>query len=41
MFVKRKLYGYKVKSVHEGKEYVNEGKGIILQYGKKMGRATS
>ncbi|MEN6292095.1 MAG: nucleotidyltransferase domain-containing protein, partial [Methanobacterium sp.] len=40
MFVKRKLYGYKVKSVHDGKEYVNEGKGIVQQYGKKMGRAT-
>lgn len=40
MFVKRKLYGYKVKSVHDGKEYVNEGKGIVQEYGKKMGRAT-
>lgn len=40
MFVKRQLYGYKVKSVHDGKEYVNEGKGIVQEYGKKMGRAT-
>jgi predicted nucleotidyltransferase len=40
MFVKRKLYGYKVKSVHDGKEYVNKGKGIVQEYGKKMGRAT-
>ncbi|WP_321421788.1 hypothetical protein [uncultured Methanobacterium sp.] len=31
---------YKVKSVHDGKEYVNEGKGINLQYGEKMRRAT-
>lgn len=40
MFVKRKLYGYKVKSVHKDKEYLNEGKGIVQEHGKKMGRAT-
>ena len=40
MFVKRKLYGYKVKSVHKGKEYLNEGKGMVQEHGKKMGRAT-
>lgn len=40
MYVKRKLYGYHVKSVHNGKEYLNEGEGIIEKYGKKMGRAT-
>lgn len=40
MFIKRKLFGYKVKSVHKDKEYVNEGKGIVQEHGKKMGRAT-
>lgn len=40
MYVKRKLYGYQVKSTHQGKEYLNEGKGIIQEHGKKMGRAT-
>jgi predicted nucleotidyltransferase len=40
MYVKRKLYGYKVKSVHQGKEYISEGKGIVQEHGKKMGRAT-
>lgn len=40
MYVKRKLYGYQVKSVHQGKEYLSEGKGIVQEHGKKMGRAT-
>ncbi|MDP3066711.1 MAG: nucleotidyltransferase domain-containing protein [Methanobacteriaceae archaeon] len=40
MYVKRKLYGYVVKSVHNGKEYLSEGKGIVSLHGKKMGRAT-
>ncbi|NYB53055.1 MAG: nucleotidyltransferase domain-containing protein [Methanobacteriaceae archaeon] len=40
MFVKRRLYGYQVKSIHGGKEYFNEGKGIVQEQGKKMGRAT-
>jgi len=40
MYVKRKLYGYKVKSIHRGKEYLSEGKGIVQEHGKKMGRAT-
>lgn len=40
MYIKRKLYGYQVKSLHGGKEYINEGKGIVQEHGKKMGRAT-
>lgn len=40
MYVKRRLYGYQVKSTHKGKEYLSKGKGIIEKYGKKMGRAT-
>ena len=40
MFIKRKLYGYQVKSVHKGKRYLSEGKGIVQEHGKKMGRAT-
>lgn len=40
MYVKRRLYGYRVKSVHQGKEYLSEGKGIVQEHGKKMGRAT-
>jgi len=40
MYVKRQLYGYKVKKKHKDKEYVSEREGIISKYGKKMGRAT-
>ncbi len=40
MFVKRQLYGYKVKKKHKNKEYISEKEGIISKYGKKMGRAT-
>lgn len=40
MFVKRQLYGYKVKKKHKDKEYISEREGIISKYGKKMGRAT-
>ena len=40
MYVKRKLYGYQVKSVHKGKEYYNKGRGIVQEHGKKLGRAT-
>jgi predicted nucleotidyltransferase len=40
MYVKRQLYGYKVKKKHKNKEYVSEREGIISKYGKKMGRAT-
>lgn len=40
MYVKRRLYGYKVKSIHHGKQYINEGRGIVQEHGKKMGRAT-
>jgi len=40
MFVKRQLYGYKVKKKHKNKEYISKREGIIKEYGKKMGRAT-
>jgi hypothetical protein len=40
MYVKRKLYGYHVKSVHKGKEYYNKGRDIVQEHGKKLGRAT-
>lgn len=40
MFVKRQLYGYKVKTEHKGKKYISEREGIISKYGKKLGRAT-
>jgi predicted nucleotidyltransferase len=40
MFVKRQLYGYKVKKKYKEKEYISEREGIISKYGKKMGRAT-
>jgi predicted nucleotidyltransferase len=40
MYVKRRLYGYQVKSIHQGKEYLSKGEGIIEKHGKKMGRAT-
>lgn len=40
MFVKRQLYGYRVKKKHKDKEYISEREGIVSKYGKKMGRAT-
>ena len=40
MYVNRRLYGYRSKVVHGGKEYVNEKPGLVQLYGKKMGRAT-
>jgi len=40
MYVKRQLYGYKVKKKHNNKEYISEKEGIVNKYGKKMGRAT-
>ncbi|MBI5681263.1 MAG: nucleotidyltransferase domain-containing protein [Methanobacterium sp.] len=40
MFVKRQLYGYKIKTEHKGKKYTSEREGIVSKYGKKMGRAT-
>lgn len=40
MFVKRQLYGYKVKKKYKNKEYINEREGIVSKYGKKSGRAT-
>lgn len=40
MYVKRQLYGYKVKKKHKNKEYTSEREGIVSKYGKKLGRAT-
>jgi Polymerase beta, Nucleotidyltransferase len=40
MYINRRLYGYRSKSVHKGKEYVNEKPGLVQLYGKKLGRAT-
>jgi predicted nucleotidyltransferase len=40
MFVKRQLYGYRVKTKHKNKEYISEREGIVNKYGKKIGRAT-
>lgn len=40
MYIDRQLYGYTVKKVHKGKEYVSEREGLIHRYGKKLGRAT-
>lgn len=40
MYIDRQLYGYAVKRVHKGKEYVSEKEGLIPRYGKKLGRAT-
>lgn len=39
MFVKRQLYGYRVKTTHKNKEYISEREGIVSKYGKKIGRA--
>jgi len=40
MYIDRQLYGYTVRKVHKGKEYVSEREGLIPRYGKKLGRAT-
>jgi len=40
MYVKRRLYGYQVRKNIEGKEYLSEGKGIVTEDGRKIGRAT-
>lgn len=40
MYIKRQLYGYKVKKKHKNKEYISEREGIVSKYGKKLGRAT-
>lgn len=40
MYVKRRLYGYRVQKTIKGKEYVSEGKGIVTEHGRKIGRAT-
>lgn len=40
MYVKRQLYGYKVKKVYKDKKYVSEKEGIVTKHGKKIGRAT-
>ncbi len=39
MFVNRRLYGYRSKTVHKQKEYINERPGLVQLYGKKLGRA--
>lgn len=39
MYVNRRLYGYQSKTVHKGKEYVNERPGLVQLYGTKLGRA--
>lgn len=40
MYVERKLYGYKVKKKYKEKDYVSESKGLVSEFGKKVGRAT-
>ncbi len=40
MYVDRRLYGYRSKAVHKGKEYINEKPGLIQLHGGKLGRAT-
>ncbi|MGZ7068048.1 MAG: GIY-YIG nuclease family protein [Methanobacterium sp.] len=39
MYVKRQLYGYRVKKVYKDKKYVSEKEGIVSKHGKKIGRA--
>ncbi len=39
MFIKRRLYGYRVSTVHKGKEYISKKDGLVNQYGKKIGKA--
>ena len=39
MFIKRRLYGYKVSTVHKGKEYTSKKDGLVNHYGKKIGKA--
>ena len=40
MYVKRRIYGYRVQKTIKGKKYVIEGKGIVTEHGRKIGRAT-
>lgn len=37
MVVHRALYGYRVEKVVKGKKYVSKAKGIVKEYGKKIG----
>ncbi len=40
MFIERRLYGYRVKKMHNNKEYISEKEGMVSKHGKKVGRAT-
>jgi len=39
MFIKRRLYGYMVRKIYKGKEYISKKEGLVNQYGKKIGKA--
>ncbi len=39
MFVRRKLYGYRMKKKYKGKKYVSTSEGIVNKYGEKIGKS--
>lgn len=38
VFVERKLYGYRARPIYKEKEYAIERKGLVTQYGRRLGR---